>query len=607
MFPYKELLENLELDFARQGITGTGPMSSDMDLRTVRSLALRASIFKKLSPGGVSAAAQESALKKFSEINASISTDPYEFGPESEVESVFWDYFKDNLQKALRPSDVDLDLEFVRETFAAGPGAALGCDNESFYTKLFASRISVTSPYLLSLYRAMIVESDSWAMAELARHKKFGEEIVAGNRLFFVEKTTEIARTCCTEPMANMLVQKGIGTFIERCLERSFGVNLTTQPDFNRELARVGSIDGSFGTIDLQSASDSISWELVKRVVPANLLGWLRVARSEETILPDGSRVPLRMISTMGNGFTFPLQTIIFACVVRSVYQMMGLASFCPKTQFGVFGDDIIVRREAYSFVCQMLQKLGFRVNDSKSFNTGMFRESCGYDWWNGAFIRGVYLVSLEDTSDVYSAINRLNRWSAVSGVNLSSTIGFLLSKCKKPLLVPFSESVDSGYQVPFNMTKPRVTDSYWFAYRKLVRTKKTRKVPGTIEESRDFNYRFFNTDGWAVTFLGGYARNTEMCYKPDASGELDLSMFGKCSGQLTLRSPGGKLPCKVIRCSIPYWDWVGFDKAPILDKSVSQARPGVMNQGYTSDAYETRPLAFMSYRVWSDAVAGNS
>jgi hypothetical protein len=150
-----------------------------------------------------------------------------------------------------------------------------------------------------------------------------------------------------------MLIQKALGAFLESCLAKSFGVSLKTQPDHNRELARIGSVDGSFGTIDLQSASDSISWSLVQRICPSNLLGFFRQARSERTVLPDGSEIDLNMISTMGNGFTFPIQTIIFACAVRFVASLMGLELNFPKTQFGVFCDDIISKKKAYAILFQ--------------------------------------------------------------------------------------------------------------------------------------------------------------------------------------------------------------------------------------------------------------
>jgi hypothetical protein len=575
-----------------------------MGLEEVRAQMLYRSFYKKLEPNGMSAEANAKALEKFKAINEGIATGPFEFPVESEHDSVFWDYFRDNVLKCMRPCDETFDLEYIRRTFTVGPGSSLKCWNESFYTKLFNSRITATHPYLLALYRAAIVESDTWSLAEMQRDTKFGHEIVSGNRLFFVPKTAEISRTCCTEPLVNMMIQQALGAFLESCLAKSFGISLKTQPDFNRELARIGSIDGSFGTIDLQSASDSISMSLVRRIVPGNLLGYFELSRCRSTVLPDGSEIDLNMISTMGNGFTFPLQTVIFACAVRAVYQMMSLDSHCPRTQFGVFGDDIIVRKDAYHFLIRALTKLGFRVNDDKSFNTGPFRESCGHDWHNGHFVRGVYIRSLETVSDVYSAINRLNRWSALAGVRLSNTVKFLRGSLKRELKIPFSEVIDGGIQVPFNQTVPKVDGAYWFQYRVLARRNRKLKVPETKEDSVKAGYKDFNPYGWAITFLGGYARREDISHKSEPYPPQEGSRRTYPAAFMTPRDVDGRCRTKVVRKSIPYWDWRGPELSDRCDVwgFVSGRSDALKYEPYTHDA-----CRLFSHGQWELAVAANT
>jgi len=564
-----------------------------MGVDDVRMTLLGRSFFKKLAPSGNAPDADAKALEKFLSLNAGIKTGPFEYPIETEQDSLFWDYFRDNFLKVLTPSDVDFDLSFIREKFAAGPGASLHCKNDSFYTKLFNSQITASSPYLLSLYRGAISDSDMWADAEMQRSLKFGERIVTSNRLFFVPKTAEISRSCCTEPLVNMLLQKALGAFLESCLAKSFGVSLKTQPDHNRELARVGSIDGSFGTIDLQSASDSISWSLVQRICPSNLLGYFRHFRSERTVLPDGSEIDLNMISTMGNGFTFPLQTIIFACAIRAVYQLMNLDSYCPRTQFGVFGDDIIVKREAYPFLVRGLTKLGFKVNEDKSFNSGTFRESCGYDYNNGDFVRGVYIRSLETVFDVYSAINRLNRWSALSGVRLPNTISKLMRFAGRKLRVPISESIDCGIQVPFTLTFPKVDARYWFSYRKLIKMSRKLKVPESMDESRLLGYSHYNESGWGVCYLGGFARREDLLFKSETDSTRELDPVNYPKAFIMPRELDGVGRIKVVRKSLPYWDWLG---------------PTELSEDHTRKAspfdYENRK--FFKYGAWEGAVLAN-
>jgi hypothetical protein len=599
MFPYKELEDALKLDLRSAGFDD-GVYCSWLDPKHAAMAALLHSFYKKLAPDGVSDEAAAAALKKFRAINDAISPDRHWVVEDRDQGSVFWGLFRDHIGRALNPAHAELDLEWFRENAAIGPGASLGCDNESFYTKLFASRLSATHPYLLAYYRAAIVDHPTWSEAERLRFDRFGDSIVSGNRLFFVEKTTEIARTCCTEPLGNMLHQQAIGMFIGECLRKSFGINLSTQPDHNRELARIGSIDGSFGTIDLQSASDSISWRLLQQILPNPVRGGIAISRSPVTILPDGSEIAMNMVSTMGNGFTFPLQTIIFACVVRSVYNMHGFRCADPKTEFGVFGDDIVVRRETYDDVCYYLTQLGFKVNDDKSFNDGPFRESCGYDWHNGQFIRGVYIRRLKTLSDLYSAVNRLNAWTARTGVPLTRTVGALLGeidkktrvgKTPKRFLVPFSAPVDAGLRVPFDMTVPRVDNNYWFVYRQLSKRAKRRAVPDDLAGSRALGYVSYNENGFAISRLGGYAGNSEVPLIDQRSLTRGPN-WQQPVAYFTLRDAGSGLQSKVVRRTIPFWDWFGRD----------ESQPGL----YGVDHHIDSNLRLMSFGSWKAAVAVN-
>jgi hypothetical protein len=531
-----------------------------MDLRSVQALSLAKSFYKKLEPSGrISEQAESAALKKFLAINDSIAP-AFTFKGSLPVDDYLWDLFRDNLLKVLdwtpEPGVRNFDLDFIREEIAIGPGSSSKVDSTCFYTKLFGGDLSATSEYLLALYRAAIVETGLWADAEHHRSSKFGLRIADGNVLFFVPKTTEIARTCCTEPILNMLFQKAAGAFLEYRLKRHFGISLDVQPDYNRKLAMQGSVDGSFGTIDLVSASDSISWSLCQKVLPNSLLGFLRHFRASSTVLPDGSTKELRMISTMGNGFTFALQTVLFACAVRSVYQSMGYPTDCPRTQFGVFGDDIIVRREAYERVCHLVRCLGFEVNEGKSFNTGPFRESCGEDYFGGHNVRGVYIRSLETVSDVYSAINRLNRWSARTGIFLPKTVSLLVGMVRF-LPIPFQEGDHEGIKVPFMATIPEVDNRYWFRFRKRANRNSRILCPDSPQAAKDLGYKDFNPYGWGLSFLGGYTRSEELGVYPETLTDGNRLKDRQWWTSVRL-PPGAPIPTKVVRKSVPFWDWPG-------------------------------------------------
>lgn len=453
MRDYASLYQALRSDLDGELLAPDLGCLSDTSVRRAAQHCLGASFYKKLAPKGNQEKADLAALEKFKAVNDSLPESTFDFNPSNEVESCFWDYLRDNFRTAIDQvqNTVPFDLDFIREHMAIGPGSAQKADSRSMLTKLFKSRMSYANESLIPYYRAALSETGLWAEAEMLRFHRYGFEKVLGGRIFFAPKNAEISRTCCTEANLEMLIQKAIGAYYELILETVFKISLDTQPQINRRLAGIGSIDGSFGTIDLASASDSFGIHLFRKVQPNNsFLSWMvEQSRSSFLVLPDGEVMEPRMVSTMGNGFTFPLMTLLFACVVKSVYQLKEIHLHGPEgPNFSVFGDDIIVRREAYDFTISMLGKLGFQVNVLKSFNSGPFRESCGHDYFKGFNVRGVYIKSLETSADVFSAFNRLARWSARHSIPLDRTLRLLKSWCPT-IWVPWTEADIAGLKGP--------------------------------------------------------------------------------------------------------------------------------------------------------------
>lgn len=377
-------------------------------------------------------------------------------GPDGKVLRTAVGELEANLDRFFHPEGgrgILLTFNSIVTGLDVGKGSNIGCLNVDFYSKVMCSPLTTTSVRLAELYRLAVSRDPLWNSAETCREKEMGTRTVAGSSLTFVPKTEAISRTICTEPLCNMLFQKGIEAVLNRRLRQVYGIDLTTQPDKNRSLARIGSRDDSFATIDLSSASDLNSIGMVRKLIPPTSYRWLELTRSPCAVLPNGETVELHMISSMGNAFTFPLQTIIFAGVVEACYKVLNIPFKRPTSSslgnFAVFGDDIIVVSEAYDLVTAVLSYLGHEVNFDKSFSRGPFRESCGTDWYLGHSVRGVYIKRLDDDCDFYSAINRLNIWSAEHGVPLPQTVRFLMSCCRKLFYVPMHETETSGIRVP--------------------------------------------------------------------------------------------------------------------------------------------------------------
>jgi hypothetical protein len=387
-----------------------------------------------------------------------------------------------------------------------GPGSSIGAKHFSFYAKMYASPMVTTSPLLYNLYRAYVRLFPLQAEAELLRYCEYGDtSYVSGSRVSFVPKTDTSSRMICVEPNLNMYFQLGLGSLLEERL-RSIGIDLSTQPEVNREMARRGSYDNSLSTIDLSSASDSISLRMCKEFLPAWFYQTLVELRSHTTTYKS-DRVILNMVSTMGNGFTFPLQTVIFSCIVRAALRAHGLQPVAGEN-WSVFGDDIICSGGSTTrSVLRLLHILGFSINDSKTFVEGRFRESCGADWLDGRPVRAIYVKSLDSPQDLFVTINMLNVWSSYTGLRLPKAIKLLYDMLPHSMRfrVPFEWPIDSGIRVPrmFINAKYDRNGSIVFKATKAIPSY-LRIMDGAFRGPRRVRELLYNPPGLYCSFLLG-------------------------------------------------------------------------------------------------------
>lgn len=231
---------------------------------------------------------------------------------------------------------------------------------------------------------------------------------VPGNRFTTVPKDCTKNRGIAVEPSINVFYQLAYGKVIRSRLSR-WGINLNEGQDIHRNLAMASSLDGSLATLDLSNASDTICKNLVKFLLPPSWYEWLSAIRSPKTLV-EGRWVLLEKFSSMGNGFTFELETLIFLSLVSSV---------CGEDQIGnkvfAYGDDLIFPSESFEDVCSVLRFCGFTPNKKKSFSSGYFRESCGGDFFGGVGVRPYFIKEDPDAPEkLFALANGLNR--SISG-----------------------------------------------------------------------------------------------------------------------------------------------------------------------------------------------
>jgi hypothetical protein len=216
-------------------------------------------------------------------------------------------------------------------------------------------------------------------------------QVVRGNRFTTVPKTALTDRGISIEGSLNIYFQLSVGREIRDQLHRRTGWDLNVAADIHRKMACRGSVDGSFATLDLTNASDTLCKNLVRILLRQTR--WLSVMedlRSSHTFR-NGAWHLLEKFSSMGNGYTFELETCIFAAIASECLKLKGHSGVLGRDLF-VFGDDIIIPSDCNDLVTKTLRYCGFEANPSKSFASGSFRESCGGDYFLGESVRGFYL-----------------------------------------------------------------------------------------------------------------------------------------------------------------------------------------------------------------------
>nr|WKV33434.1 MAG: RNA-dependent RNA polymerase [Riboviria sp.] len=263
-----------------------------------------------------------------------------------------------------------------------GPGASIGVPRRQRHK---ANKIGKRYPTVTGPCHELLKAYMAWA-PQIGRAVK-SPRVVDGNVVTTVPKNAEIDRVIATEPLWNMFFQKGIGGLISHRLGR-IGLHIPTQQGKNREMARLGSLYGTYATLDLSAASDSVSMELVRFMVPSSWWDALVITRSPYSEV-DGRKVFLRKIASMGNGYCFELETILFLALA---YAVSPYNSRSVNVDIAAYGDDIIVRPEVASELTHLLGVAGFKLNPEKSFITGPFRESCGGHFFDGFDVTPIML-----------------------------------------------------------------------------------------------------------------------------------------------------------------------------------------------------------------------
>lgn len=178
----------------------------------------------------------------------------------------------------------------------------------------------------------------------------------------------------------------GLGSLIQ-CRLAEAGLDIRRLQEVHKMLACRYSRRRSHVTADLSAASDSFTWWLVRMLVPARWFRELNMGRIKlahyEARHGTPRLITMQSFMTMGIGFTFPLQTLLFYSLVRAIGHLLH-----QDGVYSVYGDDLIYPRAIHSHVKFLFDRIGFKLNEDKTHVTTSFRESCGGDYFDGVDVR---------------------------------------------------------------------------------------------------------------------------------------------------------------------------------------------------------------------------
>lgn len=380
--------------------------------------------------------------------------------------------------------------------------------------------------------------------------------------LVFVPKSWKIHRAITPLTLISLFYSYGVGHQIEERLA-SCGLNIKHLQEKHRRHVEKSSVHRKTATADLSCASDSLTSELLNSILPRE---WYNAVRKTfcTQLVYDNKQHYTASVLPMGNGLTFPLETLVFYSLLVSLSELTGIRGF-----ISVYGDDLIYPAGLHNYVSVVFPMLGLVLNSDKTFVTSGFRESCGSDYYHGVDVRPAFFSSEGHRRlnrkqlgvFIYQVINSLRRrWP---DEQISSTLYYLMSRlvqCVDTVYrVPPSFPDTAGIKVksidefeswiyPLEPIKLRFTmGSRWYHFRFLAVTAEKRVVKAV------WPYYWLQLSGKSATQL-----DDQSCSTPDNFWDTDYTFmrevpssvltWEKCTIRYSVVVNGRKIPRKEVR-----------------------------------------------------------
>lgn len=323
---------------------------------------------------------EQNTTKSYIDFQNSLSWSPYKSGTKLILKearrimsSILGDY---------NPDEIVPHLQFGRKS-------SIGCSLANAYIdyKLCQPKAFTSSSLIAQWFETTVLPVDPHLRSIVRRLKRKGYPPSYARidhlNLVNVPKSWKTLRSITPLTLLGLYYTYGIGgVLVERL--RSAGLDLSVLQFRHRELAKTYSRSLTHVTADLSRASDSLTKRILMHILPRKWWNAIRIALTHKIKIQGSNSVfYTESVLPMGNGFTFPLETLAFFCLIKAVGHTMNV-----KGTYSVYGDDLIYPRRIHSGVVALFEQLKLTMNKDKTYVRYPFRESCGGDYYRGIDVR---------------------------------------------------------------------------------------------------------------------------------------------------------------------------------------------------------------------------
>jgi hypothetical protein len=328
----------------------------------------------------------------------------------------------------------DPDMEEIRSHYKFGQRSSIGCPlADAFIDVKLCERVAFSSNWLSLKEFCKDIENDHVLKEHLTNAGLRAEDgelfpsMVESLIYHAVPKSYKIDRGITPLALLTLYLSYGTGGVVTERLKR-YGIDIHRQQFRHKAWIRKYSRNRKYCTTDLTSASDSITLLLLMWLLPRKWLKIVKTFISRQMEIPGVGLVNVASVLPMGNGATFPLETLIFYALLKGIQKLTGI-----NGRISVYGDDLIYRTDMHKYVVGVFGDLGILLNNDKTFTDAYFRESCGSDYFHGIDVRPAFFPAVASSqtrtqycSTIYRLINNLlARWDKTE---IARTLEYLLN-----------------------------------------------------------------------------------------------------------------------------------------------------------------------------------